>query len=484
MNGPEVYATIFAVGPGKVDMAVIWTGSDDGLIHVTRDGGGSWTDVTPPDMPDFGRVSQIDASAFDAGTAYVAVKRPLLDDQAPYIFRTRDYGRSWTRVVNGIREDAYVHVVRADPTREGLLYAGTQHGVYVSYDDGGSWQGLNPNFPDIPVVDLVVEENELVIASHGRGFWVLDNIAPLRQLTPETTASDVVLFRPPTGVRSGPGLTLSWWLSEPAAQPRLEILDASGAVLRTFEPRDESERGGSGGGGYSGGGGSALPNDAGLNHMGWDLRTEGYVTFPGMIFWGARSQGPAVPPGEYTLRLTAHGKTVTAPLRVERNPLLTDVTDADLQAQYAFSSRVRDKVTEANEAVIAIRQVKAQLEDRYARSDDARLREAGDRLERDASAVEENIYQVRNRSGQDPLNFPIKVNNRLANLMAMAERGDGRPGNMMPEIFDILVRELKGYTDRLDEVWAIDLPAVNAELRRLNLVPLDPACARPEGCEM
>jgi hypothetical protein len=218
--------------------------------------------------------------------------------------------------------------------------------------------------------------------------------------------------------------------------------------------------------------------------MSWDLRGEGYVTFPGMIFWGARSQGPAVPPGEYTLRLSAHGETLTAPLQVERNPLIADVTDADLQAQYAFSTRVRDKVTEANEAVIAIRRVKAQLEDRYERSDDARLREAGERLDRNASAVEENIYQVRNQSGQDPLNFPIKVNNRLANLMAMAERGDGRPGNMMPDIFDILVRELKSYTDRLEEVWATDLAAVNAELRRLNLVQLDPACDRPEGCKM
>jgi hypothetical protein len=426
-------------------------------------------------------VSQIDASAFDAATAYVAVKRPLLNDQAPYIFRTRDYGESWDLIVDGIRPDAYVHVVRADPTREGLLYAGTQHGVYLSYDDGTRWQALNPNFPDVPVVDLVVEANELVMASHGRGFWVLDNIAPLRQLTPETTASDVTLFRPPTGIRSGPGVTLSWWLSEAAPEARLEILDASGAVLRTFEPRQEGAEEG-GGGGYFGGGGSPLPTEAGLNHLTWDLRTEGYVTFPGMIFWGARSQGPAVPPGAYTLRLTAHGETVTAPLQVERNPLITDVTDADLQAQYAFGVRVRDKVTEANEAVIAIRRVKTQLEDRYERSDDATLRELGEGLEGDLSAVEENIYQVRNRSGQDPLNFPIKVNNRLANLLAMSERGDGRPGNMMPEIFDILVRELQGYTDRLDEIWATALGAVNDRLRSLDLAPLDPGCDRPEGC--
>ncbi|MGW8266799.1 MAG: VPS10 domain-containing protein [Longimicrobiales bacterium] len=471
MNGPEVYATIFSVAPGKVDMDVIWTGSDDGLLHVTRDGGGSWTDVTPPEMPEFGRVSQIDASAFDAGTAYVAVKRPLLNDQAPYIFRTKDYGRSWTGIVTGIREDAYVHVVREDPTRRGLLYAGTQHGVYISYDDGASWQPLNPNLPDLPIVDLIVEGNELVISAHGRGFWVLDNLAPLRQARGGLTDEDLVLFTPPVAVRSGPGVTVSWWLAEAAERTKLEILDGAGDLVRAFETPPPGEEGGSG---SSRGGGASLPNSAGLNHVTWDLRAEAYVTFPGMIFWGARAQGPAVPPGQYTLRLTADDRSASAPLTVERNPLITDVTDEDLQAQYAFSSRVRDKVTEANEAVLAIRRVKAQLEDRYQESDDPGLRAAGQRLVAAASEVEENIYQVRNQSGQDPLNFPIKVNNRLANLLSMAERGDGRPGNMMPEIFDILSEELNGYTTRLEEIWATELVAVNTELARLRLPALDP----------
>ena len=356
MNGPEVYATIFSVAPGKVDIDVIFVGSDDGLVHVTRDGGGSWTNITPPDMPDFGRVSQIDASAFDAGTAYVAVKRPLLNDQKPYIFKTTDYGQSWTNAVSGIREDAYVHVVREDPTRRGLLYAGTQHGVYISYDDGALWQPLNPNLPDLPIVDLIVEGNELVISAHGRGFWVLDNIAPLRQARSGMTAEDLTLFTPPTAVRSGSGVILSWWLADGAEEATLEILDGSGDVLRTLEPRTV----------------------AGLNHTSWDLLGEGYVTFPGMIFWGARSRGPAAPPGQYTVRLTVDGQTETAPLTVVRNPLITDVTDADLQAQYEFSSMVRDRVTDANEAVIAIRRIKTQLEARYEESDDGRLRQTGD----------------------------------------------------------------------------------------------------------
>ncbi len=181
MNSPEVYATVFALGPSKKDVNVLWAGSDDGLINVTRDGGKTWKNVTPKDMPDFGRVSIIDASAFDAGTAYVAVKKPLLDDFAPYIFRTHDYGATWTKIVNGIRADDYVHAVREDPTRRGLLYAGTQHGFYISYDDGDHWQSLSLNLPDTQVCDIGVEANDVVISTHGRGFYILDRVGPLRQ---------------------------------------------------------------------------------------------------------------------------------------------------------------------------------------------------------------------------------------------------------------------------------------------------------------
>lgn len=483
MNGPEVYATIFSVGPGKTDVDVIWTGSDDGLVHVTQDGGDTWSNVTPPGMPDFGRVSQIDASAFARGGAYVSVRLPLLDDFSPYIFKTEDYGQTWTKIVNGIREDAYVNAVREDPDRVGLLYAATQHGVYISYDDGAMWQELNPSFPDIPVVDVIAKDNELVIGTHGRGFWVLDNFGPLRQATPNMTAEAVELFNPPLAVRSAPGVSLAWWLRDTPNEAKLEILDSEGEVLRTFEPAppedDDEPAEGRGG---RGGGGPRLSTDPGLNHLTWDLRTEPWTNFEGMIFWGARRMGPAVPPGQYSVRLTIDGRTESAPLTVERNPWIPEVSDEDLRAQYEFSRQVRDKVTEANQAVIAIRRVMAQLQDRLDQSDDLGLAEAAESLTGNASAVEADIYQVRNQSNQDPLNFPIKVNNRLANLMSMAERGDGRPMNNMSEIFDILVNELRGYTDRLEDVWATDLAAVNAELVRLEMMPLDPDCDRPEGC--
>ncbi len=359
MNGPEVYATIFSLGPGKVDSDVIWTGSDDGLVYVTRDDGANWTNVTPADMPNSGRVSQIDASAFNVGKAYVSARLPLLDDFRPYIWKSNDYGATWIKIVNGLRDDAFVNAVREDPNREGLLYAATNHGVYVSYDDGAVWQELNPNLPDIPIADLIVEHNELAIASHGRGFWVLDNMAPLRQATPNMTDQAVVLFEPAVAYRSAGGATLSWWFAGEPAEVKLEILDAAGEVLRSIEPPDPDAppQGGSGGG-------ASLPMRAGLNHMSWNMQTDSAPTFPGMILWGARTMAPRVPPGMYTVRLTADGRRQTTQLEVRANPWITDVSVADMQEQFEFGREIQAKVAEANGAVIGIRRAKVQLAER------------------------------------------------------------------------------------------------------------------------
>ena len=510
MNGPEVYAVIFAVGPGKKDVNVIWTGSDDGLVHVTQDGGKTWKNVTPKDLPEFSRVTQIDASNFASGTAYVSAKRPLLDDTSPYIFKTTDFGKTWTKIVNGLRKDAFVHAVREDPNRKGLLYAATQHGVYISYDDGANWESLMLNMPDVPVSDLVTEANELVISTHGRGFWVLDNVAPLRQNKADVTAGDAYLYAPPVVVRSGPSATFSWYLKKPAVRLKLEVLDSAGALVRKIEPDtaapaaggrggrggrgagaagaagaapgDSAAAAGGGGGGGRFGGGPPLPNAEGLNRYSWDLRGTPAVTFPGMIMWGASTNGPQAPPGRYTLKLTVDGKEYKQPMTVKRNPLISDVSDADMRAQYVMASKIRDKVTEANQAIIDIRNVKAQVADRFKQKDDAKLKETGGTLTTDAGAVEQDVYQVKNQSGQDPLNFPIRVNNRLASLLSMVERGDGRPNNNVGEILGILSTELKKYQTNLDKVWKTDLVAFNAELKRLGLTPVDPKCAKAEGC--
>jgi photosystem II stability/assembly factor-like uncharacterized protein len=505
MNGPEVYATVFAIGPGKTDVNVIWAGSDDGLIHVTRDGGRSWANVTPKGMPDFGRVSVIDASAFDAATAYVAVKRPLMGDLAPYIFRTHDFGKTWTKIVSGIGPLEYVHAVREDPARKGLLYAGTQDGFYISYTDGDTWLPLSLNLPDTQVSDIAVEANDIAISTHGRGFYILDHVGPLRQYTPAIASAAAYLFKPEDAIRSAGNATITYLLRQPAQSLTIDILDSKGQVVRSFAGGAGGGRGaggaaGAGGGetvgatrgtlagpggaaaggvpvagggqgrGGRGGGGAGASMAAGLNTVSWDMRYPSATSFPGMVLWGGSVTGPAAVPGAYQVRMTVDGKTLTQPLTVRKHPLYTNVTDADLREQFDLAIQIRDKVSEANDAVVLVRSLKSQVADRVSKAAaDAKLKAAGDTLTRNLSGVEEEIYQVRNQSGQDPLNFPIKLNNRLASLLSMVNHGDGKPmGNALP-VFKDLVAELKVQTDRLQQVLARDLAAFNAEAKRLNL---------------
>ncbi len=489
MNGPEVYATVFALAPSKVNVNVIWAGSDDGQIHVTRDGGKAWTNVTPAGMPEFGRVSIIDASAFDAGTAYAAVKRPLLGDHAPYLFRTHDFGKTWTKIVGGLKSDDFTHSIREDPKRRGMLYAGTQHGIYYSFDDGDTWRSLSLNLPDVQVADIWVEETDLAIATHGRSFWILDDIAPLRQYgQPVAEAPDVYLFAPDVATRSFGGATFRYWVKKPLQDVKIDVLDAKGTVVRTFDSAQASaaagrggragqaappEAGAAGGGrGRGGAGGAPVATGAGLQSVTWDLRYPSASSFPGMILWGGSVNGPSAPPGTYQVRLTAGGRTETQSFRIRRHPLFKDVTDADLQAQFDLAIQIRDKTSEANDAVIRIRAVKAQVADRVGKSADAALKTAGGTLTGSLSAIEEEIYQVKNQSGQDPLNFPIKLNNRLASLLSVVSRGDGRPIGNAPVIFKDLAAELKVQTDRLAQVLGRDLTAFNAEARRVGLEPV------------
>jgi photosystem II stability/assembly factor-like uncharacterized protein len=520
MNSPEVYGTVFALGPGKRDVDILWAGSDDGLVHVTRDGGKTWANVTPKEMPDFGRVSQIDASAFVPGGAYVAVKKPLLNDVKPYIFRTHDFGKTWTKIVNGIRADDYVHAVREDPVRRGLLYAGTEHGFYISYDDGDRWEPLSLNLPDTPVSDVWVEANSIAIATHGRGFYVLDDIAPMRQAGAAPGRSAFYLYKPADAIRAAGGATISYVLERPAQNLTLEILRDGQVVqsMRGAKPADarqtqapstgsgqaastgsgqapstgsgqapstgsgQAPSTGSGhveaeessaGDGRGRGGPPTAPAAAGFNRVTWNLEYAGPTTFPGMILWGASTSGPMALPGNYDVRLTVDGQSQIQPLVVRKHPWHA-VSEEDLIEQFDFAIQIRDKVSEADNAVIQIRRINDQVKDRLSRSQDPQLKSAGDRLAARLSAVEEEIYQVRNQSNQDPLNFPIKINNRLASLLGVVTRGEGKPIAAAYPIFKDLTAELKAQTDRLQQALATDLTAFNTEAKRAGVEVITP----------
>ena len=470
MNSPEIYGTVFSIGPGKKDVNLIWAGSDDGLIQVTRDGGKTWSNVTPPDMPEFGRVSQIDASSFDNGTVYVAVKKMLLGDRAPYIFRSKDYGKTWTKIVGGIAANDYVHTVREDTVRRGMLYAGTQHSVYVSYNDGDSWQPLKNGLPDTPTADLIVEDNSLAIGTHGRGFYILDDIAALRQFGLQPT-SDLTLFKPANATRGLDRPIVTYFLKTQPKSLTVEFLDAKGQVVRTIQGQPPRQPGQGGGDGEGPPGPQGAPMAAGMNRYTWDLNSTGVVTFPGMILWGATQSGPAVLPGAYQVRLTADGVSQTQPFTVQKHPL-RQISDADLQYQWDLASRIRDKVNEANLAVIRIRRIKADINDRI-KDAPAEVRTAGEQLIKGLAAVEEDVYQVKNQSGQDPLNFPIKTNNRLASLLRVAVSGEGRPTGNVEPIFNDLMAELKAETDRLEKTVTSQLPSFNNMLQRIKKAPVD-----------
>jgi hypothetical protein len=246
MSGPELYATVYALAPSFHDVNTIWAGSDDGLIHITRNHGKTWENITPPGLQKHSRVSIIDASRHDAGTAYVAVKRYQMNDRSPYIFKTNDYGKTWKKIITGIPEGHYVHAVREDITTPGVLYAGTEHGMYVSFDEGEQWTSLQLNLPDVAIRDLAVTEKDIAIATHGRSMWILDDIAPIREYNKENLKKELHLYSPYYAVRRVQDAVFNYNLAKEAEEVKIEILDASGEVIQTFiteevEEEDEEE---------------------------------------------------------------------------------------------------------------------------------------------------------------------------------------------------------------------------------------------------
>lgn len=474
-NGPEIFGTIFTIAPSHKEPNTIWTGSDDGLVYITRDAGKTWTNITPPNMPNLGRVSLIEASPNKAGTAYVAAKNYLQDDRAPYIYKTDDYGKTWKTIVNGIAKDDYVHAVREDTKRPGLLYAGTEHGIYISFDDGANWQSLSLNLPDTQVSDIVVQDHDLVIATHGRSFYVLDNISPLRQLTPEVlTTTSVHLYAPENPIRRVQPLSIDYFLKRKAEKITIEILDGKGNVIRTYSsppeartqaetPDDEGPRQPP----------VRVGLDAGLNRFTWNLRYPGAVTFPGMVLWSANvNEGPLAVPGAYQVRVTANDTTQTQPFHITEDPR-GSVSQSDLQASFDLSKQVLDRVGQANQAVIDVRKLREQINDRLKKTDAAQIHSSGDALRVKLTKVEETVYQVRNRSGQDPLNFPIKLNNKIGHLLEVIEGGqDTKPTDQTYAAFKELSAELEVQLTKLKSALTTDLAAFNSQLSAANLQPV------------
>ena len=478
-TGVETYGTVFALAPSSIDGNVIWAGSDDGLVHVTRDGGKKWANVTPKDLPEYTRISFIESSPHAAGTAYVAGNRYQRADLAPYVYKTTDFGQTWTKIVAGIPGNDFARAIREDKKRKGLLFLGTESSIYVSFDDGAHWQSLRGELPVTPVHGIEIKDDDLVIATHGRSFYIMENISVLRQVTSTTTNEPAVLFDPADAVRSvSRGVVIDYFLKQPSDSVSIEILDPKGTVIRTFSsadtsaatakaPAESAEEGG-----FRQAPAPRVGNAKGMNRFTWDMRYPSAREFPGMIFWAASTRGPAAPPGRYQVRLTAAGTTKTHDFLIRRNTAVKTVTDADLQAQFTLAMQISERVSQANSAVIRIRDLKQQINERTAKSSGDAIKTAGQALIDKLTDVEGEIYQHRLRSGQDPLNYPIRLNNKLAALQGTVESGEYRPTDQSYAVFKELSARLDVQLARLETLIKNDLTSFNTALSGAGLAPV------------
>ena len=540
----EYYDTIFTVAESPVTRGVIWTGSDDGLVQVTRDNGKTWANVTPKGMPEWIQINSVEASPHDAGAAYVAATMYKSDDFRPYLYKTTDYGKSWKKIDAGIPDGAFTRVVRCDPARRGLLYAGTETGLYVSFDDGERWQPFQLNLPYVPITDLAVHrrEKDLVVATQGRSFWILDDLSVLHQLTDAQRAGggETTLLKPedayrmpggggplpPTvtaGANPAAGVVFYYYLkSKPASDVTLEFIDPAGKSVQKFTakapPRPQPTPAGGTAGqpgasnapgsaqvqtppeqpqapsgeesseftGRRGGGAPRPTTDAGLNRFVWDMRYADAARFPGLILWAGGTNGPRAVPGTYQVKLTADGQTYTQTFEIKKDPRL-QTTPEEFAKQLALLTKIRDKLTETHNAVSQIRDVRRQVDDllkRVADQPSAKpLVAAGGSLNRKLQTIEEALYQTKNQSSQDPLNYPIRLNNKLAALGGIVASADTQPTEQSYTLYDELAAQIDAQLRQLNQVMTDDLKSFNALARSSDIpfVIVRPAAPAPGG---
>lgn len=492
----EYYDTIFTVHESPVRKGLMWVGSDDGLVHLTRDAGAHWENVTPKNAPEWIQINSMEASPFDPGTAYIAGTMYKFDDNRPYLYKTVDYGKTWQEIVNGIPAGAFTRCIREDPNKKDLLYAGTETGIYISFNGGAKWQSLQLNLPVTQIADLAIQkrEGELVAATHGRAFWIFDDTNVLAQLNESLTNEDVHLFDPKHTYRgafgrgygrateggSNPanGTVVYYWLkSKPTGDVTLEFLDGSGKLIKKFsskaekadkpEPAAEEEDEDEGRDRKT----PLAPAEQGLNRFEWNLRYPDAIRFPGMVFWAGGVRGPEVVPGTYQVRLTVGGKAETRKFEVLKDPRLT-TTPEQFNAQLELALQTRDKLSRTNEAVIQIGQARKQIDELTNRLQSAAetekskaVLEQAKALSAEMTQVEEALYQTKSKASEDPLNFPVRLNNKLAALLNDIESSDAEPTRAEQEVYEDLATQINSQLKMWGQIVDEKIPALNKNTR-------------------
>ena len=481
-TGVEYYATIFAAGESPIKEGLLWVGSDDGLIHVSKDGGANWENVTPKNMPEWNMINSIEPSAFDEGTCYVAATRYKLGDFTPYLYKTEDYGKTWKLITKGIPSEHFTRVLREDPAQKGLLYAGTETGMYISFNDGKSWDPFQLNLPIVPITDLAVKENSLIVATQGRSLWMIDDLTVLHQLDANTASKDAVLFEPKDAYRTKgnkgrPSLTAGenmpvgvvthMYFKDLKASDNVHLTYTSkaGDTLAHFssDAKDPKEK---------------LAVKTGGNTHVWDTRGEGAERLKGMILWAASLSGPKAFPGSYMVHLNYNGASQSQSFEILPDPR-AEVSVAEMQEQYDFITAINATVNEAHSAIKKIRAINEKLsafEGQY--KDDASVADLvaqSKALRERFSTVEKALYQTQNRSGQDPLNFPIRLTNKLSHLNRLVSIDDFGPTEqdraVQQELTAAIEAQLKEFNTLVDQEIATFNQAFNE--KQLKFLQLD-----------
>lgn len=468
----EYYCTIFAAAESPLEKDLIWTGSDDGLVHLTQNGGKDWQNVTPKNLPEWAMINSIEPHPHQKGSMYFAATRYKMGDYAPYLYKTNDYGKTWTKITKGIPDEHFTRVLRADPARPGLLYCGTETGMYISFDDGANWQPFQLNLPIVPITDLAVRDNNLIAATQGRSLWIIDDLTPLHQLSKEVANADFYLYQPMptyrfTGVGTGEGnysgenrqngVMIHYYLKnkpDSAANISLEILENDTLVIRKFSNKAKENRD------------KINPKDS-ANLFIWNMKYPSAKGFDGMILWWANLSGPTALPGKYKVRLTVNDKAQTQDFVILKDPRSTASPD-DMQQQFTFVKEVCDKLTQVHQTIATIRDVRKQLSDYKERiKPDDKLKDLlaqANTIDSLMTTVEETLYQTKNRSGQDPLNFPIRLNNKLAHLNALMY-ADYPPTNQAIAVKNELTQAIDAQLAIAKTIFEQQIPQFNQMVR-------------------
>ena len=470
----EYYATIFAACESPYEKDLLWAASDDGLIHVSKDGGINWENVTPENSPKYLMWNSVEPDPFIKGGLYAAGTLYKTGDYRPYLYKTKDYGKTWEKIVEGIPENHFTRVLRADPNKEGLLYAGTESGMFISFDDGKLWSSFQLNLPLVPITDLTIKNNNLIAATQGRSIWLIDDLTPLHQMNDQVKNANFHLFKPLDSYRMGYSswgssgnsgknhhngvkvfYNINQSLINDSASVSLEFYDSNKKLIKRFSSDDKKNK---------------LVLNGKKNSFVWNMRYDDAKGFDGLIMWAASLRGPKAAPGEYSVKLNVDKESIETNFTILKDPRSMS-SNNDLKEQFDFLISIRDKINTIHKSIEEIRSTRNQLNNLKDKLDENHTEINGmiDEINTKISKIEKNLYQTKNRSGQDPLNFPIRLNNKLAHLTSVASVGNYKPTDQMYNVRDELLILIDKELESWKNIKSTDLERLNTTIIKNNI---------------